>query len=715
MALTLGGAVVRKSGGVAVPNLFDEQFLGFGQAQVGWDTKDADANLLKVNLPGGGLVSVPVGAIGVGIRGVDLGFWNGRTQALFAVVDTDRDSWTGLGFTSDDIAELALGGAATELRFQGANVYRIIGTAADTIVHLTAGSGGDLNLQGNVPASRGWRAFVHDGSNTLTEFSHSTVGGVGNFVFYTYGTPAALTERLRILDTAKVRLSGDLELRNSTTATTLYTYHTFTDTSNYERSVIGWVTNTLEIGTQAAGTGSTRQLFFLVGGARTWGVNTSKHFLPAEDNVYDIGALGLNRIRNIYVGTNVIVTGKYQSSAGVDLALNSDTNIVNLVNSTTAQNLRVYSTFTDANNYERLNIHANAGNAFQILVAQAGTGTARALHIGTNGAASLSFATNGTLRFNVNSSGHLVAETDNAYDIGAVNATRPRNAYLGTNLFIGTKAIAAIGDASYNRIQVTATNDYAGLYGLSASNDGSKYAFIALAASRGSISSPSATQNNDVLGQVDFQGYSDSYNGGVARIEGKASATWAAGSLGAQLNFYTTTNGAPAGTLRWTMSNAGHLLAGTDNSWDIGASGANRPRNLYVAGSIYPGYAVLIAPGGYVGGIDGSVSATPFSFGAGGLFRDTGGRISITTNGSGATFQVHHSLGIECNANLNINDVNLVLGTATGTKIGTATSQKLAFYNATPVTQRTKASHNNWAALSDVVTALVELGLFDQA
>ena len=35
-----------------------------------------------------------------------------------------------------------------------------------------------------------------------------------------------------------------------------------------------------------------------------------------------------------------------------------------------------------------------------------------------------------------------------------------------------------------------------------------------------------------------------------------------------------------------------------------------------------------------------------------------------------------------------LSDVNIILGTTTGTKIGTATSQKLGFYNATPVIQQ---------------------------
>lgn len=34
-----------------------------------------------------------------------------------------------------------------------------------------------------------------------------------------------------------------------------------------------------------------------------------------------------------------------------------------------------------------------------------------------------------------------------------------------------------------------------------------------------------------------------------------------------------------------------------------------------------------------------------------------------------------------------LSDVNIVLGTTTGTKVGTATTQKLAFYNSTPIVQ----------------------------
>lgn len=82
-----------------------------------------------------------------------------------------------------------------------------------------------------------------------------------------------------------------------------------------------------------------------------------------------------------------------------------------------------------------------------------------------------------------------------------------------------------------------------------------------------------------------------------------------------------------------------------------------------------------------------------------------------------------------------LSDVNIVLGTTTGTKIGTATSQKLGFYNATPVIQQattgtttgftaggpsntvhldatfTGGSGTKAYTISDIVLALKNLGL----
>jgi hypothetical protein len=49
------------------------------------------------------------------------------------------------------------------------------------------------------------------------------------------------------------------------------------------------------------------------------------------------------------------------------------------------------------------------------------------------------------------------------------------------------------------------------------------------------------------------------------------------------------------GSNRWSLPNTGHLLAATDNSYDIGASGANRPRNVYVANNVTVGNTLSVA------------------------------------------------------------------------------------------------------------------------
>lgn len=59
--------------------------------------------------------------------------------------------------------------------------------------------------------------------------------------------------------------SAILAQRNSTNAQTFRLYNTYTDASNYERGFMRWATNVLEIGAEAAGTGTQRQLRFPLG------------------------------------------------------------------------------------------------------------------------------------------------------------------------------------------------------------------------------------------------------------------------------------------------------------------------------------------------------------------------------------------------------------------------------------------------------------------
>lgn len=91
-------------------------------------------------------------------------------------------------------------------------------------------------------------------------------------------------------------------------------------------------------------------------------------------------------------------------------------------NGTNNQVFRMYGKYANSGtDYERLNLSSN-GSSFDIFAQSGGTGVNRPLRLGVNG----------SVMWQINTSGHLTAVSDNAYDIGASGATRPRNLYVGT-------------------------------------------------------------------------------------------------------------------------------------------------------------------------------------------------------------------------------------------------------------------------------------------
>lgn len=106
--------------------------------------------------------------------------------------------------------------------------------------------------------------------------------------------------------------ANTLALRNGASAQTFLIYNTFTDASNYERGFLKWNSNQLFLGTEAAGSGSIRDLalqsaagiFFKTGGSTDrWVIAFGGTFFAATDNTYDIGSVGANRPRNLHMGS----------------------------------------------------------------------------------------------------------------------------------------------------------------------------------------------------------------------------------------------------------------------------------------------------------------------------------------------------------------------------------------------------------------------------
>ena len=126
----------------------------------------------------------------------------------------------------------------------------------------------------------------------------------------------------------------------------------------------------------------------------------------------------------------------FSLGASSDVTLTRDAaNTLAQRNGTTAQTFRLYNTYTDASNYDYLQL-SHAGGQAVISTFGAGTGVASShLTLKAGGSSkSIIFNAGGLDRWGITSGGNLVAQADNVYDIGASGATRPRTGYFGTSV-----------------------------------------------------------------------------------------------------------------------------------------------------------------------------------------------------------------------------------------------------------------------------------------
>jgi hypothetical protein len=105
--------------------------------------------------------------------------------------------------------------------------------------------------------------------------------------------------------------------------------------------------------------------------------------------------------------------------------LHQSTNTIEQYNSTNAQAFRLYSSFTDTSNYTRLSIQYNSGDtAFEVYPQKAGTGIETSLVLASSnaGGTGVYFRTANTYRWQVNSNGHILPVSNNAYTIGSASS-----------------------------------------------------------------------------------------------------------------------------------------------------------------------------------------------------------------------------------------------------------------------------------------------------
>lgn len=603
-------------------------------------------------------------------------------------------------------------------------------------------------------------------------------GVSGNYNVYKTGTSLALTTGgdflLQTSGGHSVSLRPDgandvLAQYRGTTAQTFRLYGTRTDGSNYGRLSLGWSGTDGVIQTQAAGTGTLGSLLlngasvgFQSGGTTRMYVAAAGHLLMQVDNTYDFGASGANRVRNLYVGTDIVAGGNISAGAsqqlrftgqariggvsdgviqlldaagtsfsrlqfggttsafpalkrngtGIDLCLADGTtggnffaggtisrgpgtylavldntgltitvpsgqsaslrltqtgvadstfstaattgnivlspgvNVFEQRNGVNAQTFRVYNTYTDASNYERLAIGAGVvtANHFGIATQNAGTGAVRDLYLQSS--SRILFQTSGAInRWMIDGSGHFLAVTDNTVDIGASGVNRPRNGYFANNV-VATARFQTGGDGKIDwssRTAMTSPSDGVLLLSNASVTDfgrlqfgGTTSSFPALKRSGTGIDFRLADDSG-----LTFIGASSLILNGQATLTTDASNILAlrSGANAQFLRIYNTytdgsnserlaigwnantcfiaTENAGTGSTRnmviragnqldlsgssgsngqWNLLSSGTLRPGSDNTFDLGQTGV-RVRNGYFYASLNVSGATLTASG----------------------------------------------------------------------------------------------------------------------
>jgi hypothetical protein len=155
------------------------------------------------------------------------------------------------------------------------------------------------------------------------------------------------------------------------------------------------------------------------------------HPSPADLRISLGGTFGFGFQPGVFTINSATATLS-MSTAGDLFVLRDDANTLALRNGTTAQLLRLYRTYTSSTNFERLVLGCDATTRFLIgTEAGGGGGTQRTLDL-FGSQIRLMDTTGNTVLWRTDSiNGHLLTGTDNAWDIGASGATRPRSIYLG--------------------------------------------------------------------------------------------------------------------------------------------------------------------------------------------------------------------------------------------------------------------------------------------
>jgi hypothetical protein len=303
---------------------------------------------------------------GVAFTGIKGNFTNTASAVLSKLIDLQVGGSTvfasGYKAAGDPAIWLLSGSAIT------ASNYFALYDGSDTFIQ-SIGSG-NLHLGGTA-----------DGWGLLAVYAAGNVR-IGSATTFGWASASSTNDPL---DTLLARdAAGVIAQRNSTNSQTFRLYNTYTDGSNYERGALQWTSGDLELIAQTAGTGTDDiDIRLTPAGSGTvivpQGTSSAPSIRLGASGAKIHGDGGDNAFKVISGGGVTILSIQrddrfsFAPEGTMHLYVPID-GILEQRNSTNSQTFRLYNTYTDGSNYERLTL--DAGSGFVRLRAEtAGTGT----------------------------------------------------------------------------------------------------------------------------------------------------------------------------------------------------------------------------------------------------------------------------------------------------------------------------------------------------
>ena len=429
--------------------------------------------------------------------------------------------------------------------FTGLKVNAVSTFSADASLLLDLQLGGVTQVNSTKAGSLFARIFVSGNSQTsrAVEMAASGVamGGLGILAFAPNSSYGSSSDLFNVADTKLARDGvGTLALRNGAAAQTFNVYGTSSSNNTvYERMFMRYTaasTLAFQIGTEQVGA-TVRPLEFLTAGVKRLSLSAAGSpvatlFSPS------------NTVSNLLVLRNLSDIAKFQfylnGSGNSELYIGASNVLISETGSSyfNGGNVGIGTTAPGA----KLEVWGNSASTIS-KVTSVSPGTASVLWL--DGPAGQVVTSTGNLFLTSQSGNPIIFE---------VASTEKMRLLSNGNLGIGTTS-----PTSKLHVALNPATNY--------------------------------TTETVKFGNIHFGNgtgdYSNIWIGSIASPLTLTSENFTLASNGAQTILHATELYFRAnGVNRWTLLSDGHLRAATDNQYDIGASGANRPRNVYVGTSV---------------------------------------------------------------------------------------------------------------------------------